>query len=109
MVWVYGGGFSGGDASDLGENGAKVAKQQDVVVVSLNYRTNIFGLPGEPHLPNMNPGLMDQRGAIEWVRDNIAAFAGDVKRIVLFGESTGASSVDYFAYGYIEDPIVLDL
>jgi cholinesterase len=48
---------------------------------------------------------MDQRLAIEWVRDNIAAFGGDPSRITLFGQSAGAQSIDYYTYAYTSDPI----
>ena len=68
LVWFFGGGFSAGDSSDPEENGARFTKQQDVVLVSFNYRNNIFGFPGCPNLPDMNPGILDMRMAVEWVR-----------------------------------------
>jgi len=67
---------------------------------------NIFGFPYAPGITEYNLGLRDQRLAIEWVRDNIAAFGGDPKRITLFGESAGAASTDYYSYAYTKDPIV---
>lgn len=69
-----------------------------------SYRLNIFGFPGNPHSRN-NLGLLDQRLALEWVRDNIAEFGGDPERITIFGESAGGSSVDYYTYAWTEDPI----
>jgi hypothetical protein len=81
-----------------------MAEEQDVVVVSINYRLNIFGFPGNP-TSEFNLGLFDQRMAIEWVRDNIAGFGGDPNRIVLAGQSAGASSIDMYSYGYVQDPI----
>src|SRR5262245_4146022 len=49
---------------------------------------------------------MDQRMAVEWVRDNIEGFGGDPNRITIFGESAGAISVDYYSYAWAADPIV---
>ncbi|KAF2430383.1 alpha/beta-hydrolase [Tothia fuscella] len=109
MVWIYGGGFNTGDSADPMYNGAVLASNQDVVVVvphSMNYRTNIFGFPGRPHT-DQNLGLLDQRLAVEWVRDNIKAFGGDKSRIVLFGQSAGATSVDFYSYAWRKDPIPL--
>src|SRR5436190_14586297 len=71
-----------------------------------SYRLNVFGFPGNPSIPNLNLGLLDQRMAIEWVRDNIAAFGGDPSRITIFGQSAGSASVDYYSYAYTSDPIV---
>ncbi|KAI0012259.1 carboxylesterase [Xylariaceae sp. FL0662B] len=107
ILYVHGGGFkSGGNASPY-QTGAYFADEEDVVFVSTNYRLGIFGFPGHPD-PNAVPynlGLMDQRLAMEWVRDNIAAFGGDADRITLFGSSAGAASVDYHSYAYADDPI----
>lgn len=106
MLWIYGGAFVFGDGSNSRYNGAVLANNQDVVVVNFNYRVGIFGFPGAPGLEQQNPGLLDQRLAVEWVRDNIAAFGGDPDRITLFGESAGAFSVDLYAYAWTADPIV---
>jgi cholinesterase len=106
MLWIYGGGYAMGDSSIALMNGASLANNQDVIVVSFNYRINVFGFPGAPGLEQLNPGLLDQRMAAEWTRDNIAAFGGDPARITLFGESAGATSTDYYAYAWAKDPIV---
>jgi carboxylesterase type B len=106
MLWIYGGGYAMGDSSISLWNGASLANNQDVMVVSFNYRINVFGFPGAPGLEQLNPGILDQRMAAEWTRDNIAAFGGDPARITLFGESAGASSTDYYAYAWAKDPIV---
>lgn len=57
-------------------------------------------------MPNLNLGLLDQRLAIEWVRDNIPAFGGNASRITIFGQSAGSASVDYYSYAYVSDPII---
>ena len=58
---------------------------------------------------NLNLGLLDQRAAIEWVRDNIANFGGDPQKMYLWGQSSGAASVDYYNYAWYQDPIVKGL
>ena len=75
------------------------------ILTSNSYRLNIFGFPGSPNATN-NLGLLDQRLAVEWVRDNIANFGGDPTRITLFGQSAGGASVDYYSYAWTSDPIV---
>lgn len=74
----------------------------------LSYRLNIFGFSGAPG-EAQNVGLLDQRKAIEWVRDNIAGFGGDPKRISIMGQSAGGAAVDYYSYAYKDDPIVAGL
>jgi carboxylesterase type B len=69
MIWIYGGGFGSGKSSTPIYNGARLADEHDVVVVSINYRVNIFGFPRAPFAPDLNPGLLDQRAGIEWMRD----------------------------------------
>lgn len=70
-----------------------------------SYRLSILGWPGNPNATE-NLGLLDQRLAVEWVRDNIENFGGDPERIILFGQSAGAASVDLYSYAYADDPIV---
>ncbi|KAH8885202.1 carboxylesterase [Thozetella sp. PMI_491] len=108
VVFIHGGGFNSGSTAQPFETGAHFANDQDVVFVSFNYRLHIFGFPGhpDPEAVPYNLGIMDQRLAIEWVRENIAAFGGDTSRIVLTGSSAGGASVDYHAYAYPDDPIV---
>ncbi|KAE9370113.1 alpha/beta-hydrolase, partial [Stipitochalara longipes BDJ] len=104
LVWIYGGGFTGGSSSIPAYNGANIADQEDVVVVSLNYRLSVLGFPGNPN-GTQNLGLLDQRLAVEWVRDNIENFGGDPTRITLFGQSAGGASVDAYSYAWASDPI----
>ena len=101
-------GFSIGNTNSPFYNGQHFADAQDVIVVTVNYRINIFGFPGAPG-ETQNLGLRDQRAAVEWVRNNIAKFGGDAKRIVLAGQSSGGVSADYWAYAYESDPIAAGL
>lgn len=109
LMWIYGGGFTSGTSNAPFYNGARLVEEEDVVVVSFNYRVNLFGFPNAPGLTDRNLGFLDQRLAVEWVRDNIAAFGGDPERITLFGESAGGASADYYAYAWKENPIVKGL
>jgi len=99
MVFLYGGGFIGGSCAYPLYDGAKLAAN-GVVVVCLNYRVGIFGFLAHPalsaespHKSSGNYGLLDQIAALEWVKDNIAAFGGDPQRVTVFGESAGAVSI----------------
>lgn len=80
LLWIYGGAFSVGSTNAPYYNGARLADEEDVIVASVNYRVNIFGFPNAPGLPNQNLALLDQRLAVEWLRDNIAAFGGRYPR-----------------------------
>ncbi|RHZ49641.1 uncharacterized protein CDV56_102850 [Aspergillus thermomutatus] len=104
LFWIYGGGFAIGSTASPVYDGSILADENDVVVVSFNYRLNIFGFSGAPGQP-WNVGLLDQRLALEWTRDNIAQFGGDPSRITVFGQSAGGLSTDFLAYSYPEDPI----
>ena len=86
-------------------NGQYLANSEDIVVVSANYRLNVFGFPGAPSA-DTNLGLRDQRLAIEWLRKNVAAFGGNPKKIVIAGQSSGGAAVDWWSFAYKEDPIV---
>ncbi|WP_344822687.1 carboxylesterase/lipase family protein [Actinocorallia longicatena] len=91
MVWIHGGAFRNGSGSVPVYDGSAFARD-GVVCVTINYRLGVEGfaeLPGAPR----NRGLLDQIAALEWVRDNIAAFGGDPARVTLFGESAGGMSV----------------
>lgn len=99
MVWIHGGGFVGGGATDALFNGAALARK-GVVVVTINYRLGVFGFLAHPQLSSESPhhssgnyGLLDQLAALQWVRDNIAAFGGNPQAVTLFGQSAGGASV----------------
>jgi para-nitrobenzyl esterase len=100
MVWIYGGGFQAGSASEPRQDGERLAGDRNVVVVSMNYRLGIFGFFSHPELTKEsahgasgNYGLMDQTAALRWVKENIARFGGDPDNVTIFGESAGSFSV----------------
>jgi para-nitrobenzyl esterase len=99
MVWIYGGGFVGGSSSSPMTSGVAFAKQ-GVVLVAMNYRIGRFGFFAFPALtserPNENKGnyaYMDQIAALQWVKQNIAAFGGNPNNVTIFGFSAGGVSV----------------
>ena len=94
LVWFHGGSFVIGASSQPVYDGALLAAEQQVVVVSANYRLGAFGfLDARPFGGVANCGVRDAICALEWVRDNIAAFGGDPARVVAFGESAGGGLV----------------
>ncbi|KAI0020882.1 Alpha/Beta hydrolase protein [Xylariomycetidae sp. FL0641] len=109
FVWIHGGAFTSDGANVPYQIPDQwIERTQGHLVVTFNYRLNIFGFPSAEGQP-INVGLLDQRMAVEWVRDNIAAFGGDVDRMVLWGQSAGAWSVNTYGYAYATDPIVKGL
>jgi para-nitrobenzyl esterase len=99
MVWVHGGAYIIGAASQPLYHGRRLAADGDVVVVTINYRLGALGFLELPTIGAdserfaTNVGLRDVLAALEWVRDNIAAFGGDPRRVTLFGESAGGGIV----------------
>jgi len=100
MVWIHGGGNHQGEASLY--DGATLAASRDVIVVTVQYRLGAFGWFAHRALRGAgttaddrsgNYGTLDQIRALEWVRDNIAAFGGDPERVTIFGESAGGANV----------------
>ena len=94
MVWIHGGSNKGGWTYEPNYIGAGLARE-GVVVVSIPYRLGILGYFSHPDLPVSNFGLLDKVAALQWIRDNIAAFGGDPANVTLFGESSGANSIGY--------------
>lgn len=93
MIWIHGGAFVNGNSAVPMYDGHAFARD-GVVLVSINYRLGIDGFAFLPDAPApANRGLLDQVAALEWVRDNIAAFGGDPANVTIFGESAGAMSV----------------
>ncbi len=99
FVWIHGGGFTGGRSFDPIFDGTEFAKA-GVVVVTVAYRLGVFGflemepLLGSGYAGSANNAVRDLICALEWVRENIAAFGGDPKRVTVGGESAGAKLTD---------------
>jgi para-nitrobenzyl esterase len=96
MVYIHGGGFSGGTGL-LTVYGDRHVREQDVVLVGVNHRLNVFGytyLGGVSEKYAIgNPGQLDLIAALEWVRDNISNFGGDPENVMIFGESGGGAKI----------------
>lgn len=99
LLYYYGGGNAAGDGSEPRYDGEAMAKK-GIVVVTCNYRLNVFGFLAHPELSaetsykgSGNYGMLDQSAALKWVSDNIAAFGGDPKKITIAGESAGSIAV----------------
>jgi para-nitrobenzyl esterase len=100
MVYMHGGGFSGGSGHDLlSYDGENLARNHDVVVVTHNHRLNVYGylnlagLGGEEFASSANVGMLDIVAVLEWVRDNITTFGGDPGNVTIFGQSGGGGKV----------------
>mgnify|MGYP005811046809 CR=1 FL=1 len=98
MLWLHGGGFHVGSSSDPMTDGKALARQGDVVIVSVNHRLNILGfldLSGvDPkYAQSANAGILDVVKALEWTKNNIEKFGGDPGNVTIFGESGGGGKV----------------
>jgi len=91
MVWIYGGAYRMGSASQASYDGANLAKQ-GVVLVTFNHRVGVEGFAQIPGAP-ANRGLLDDVAALRWVQENVAGFGGDPGNVTVFGESAGAGAV----------------
>ena len=101
LLYFYGGGNVAGDGSEPRYDGESMSKK-GIVVVTCNYRLNIFGNFAHPELSAESPykasgnyGYLDQVAAMKWVQKNIAVFGGDAKKVTIAGESAGSISVSY--------------
>jgi para-nitrobenzyl esterase len=99
LVYFYGGGFVAGDGSEARYDGESMAGK-GMVALTVNYRLNVFGFMAHPELSKESPnkasgnyGLLDQAAALQWVKQNIAAFGGDPNKVTIAGESAGSFSV----------------
>ncbi|HEY3838115.1 MAG TPA: carboxylesterase family protein [Bryobacteraceae bacterium] len=102
MVFMHGGGYTGGSGNDLlSYDGENLARHHDVVVVTHNHRLNVFGflnlaeIGGERYASSGNVGMLDNVAVLEWVRDNIANFGGDPGNVMIYGQSGGGGKVSH--------------
>eukprot|EP01089_Gocevia_fonbrunei_P021183 TRINITY_DN811_c0_g1_i3.p1 TRINITY_DN811_c0_g1~~TRINITY_DN811_c0_g1_i3.p1 ORF type:complete len:518 (+),score=104.03 TRINITY_DN811_c0_g1_i3:99-1652(+) len=99
--WIHGGSLLDGTGASNDFNGTYIASKGDIVVVTINYRLGPLGFLAHKDLREENPrepttgnyGLLDQRAALKWVRENIHLFGGDASQITIGGESAGGSSI----------------
>jgi para-nitrobenzyl esterase len=98
MVYIHGGAYNNGSVTDPLTHGASLAAQGDVVVVTVNHRLNALGYAwlkpfGPAFTDSGNLGQIDLILALRWVRDHIAAFGGDPRRVMVFGQSGGGAKI----------------
>ena len=92
-MWIHGGSFSRGSAADYDPD---YLLDQDIVLVTIQYRLGVLGfLSTETSAAPGNYGMLDQVAALQWVRQNIAAFSGDPDMVTIMGQQAGGASVHY--------------
>ena len=99
LVYFFGGGFRAGDGSEPRYDGESMARK-GIVAITVNYRLGEFGFFAHPELTKESPqhasgnqGFLDQTAALQWVKQNIAAFGGDPAKVTIAGESAGSIAV----------------
>lgn len=98
MVWIFGGGLQEGYPYEMEFDGERIASR-GVILVSIGYRLNVFGLLAHPEITAENPeapanfAFQDQTFALQWIQRNIANFGGDPGNVTIFGQSAGGFSV----------------
>ncbi|KAI0105722.1 alpha/beta-hydrolase [Nemania sp. FL0031] len=108
LVWIYGGGLFSGSSADPQYNLSGLVRvsqdvQQPIIAVSINYRLGVFGFLQSPQIlaeGSSNAGLLDQRLALAWIKENIGAFGGDPDRVTIWGESAGAQSIAFHLHSF---------
>jgi len=99
LVWLHGGGFATGSGGSALYDGTNMARTQDVVVLTINHRLNVFGyldlseIAGSDYADSSNAGMLDVVLALRWVKENIARFGGNPANVTVFGESGGGRKV----------------
>jgi para-nitrobenzyl esterase len=108
LVFLHGGGFSGGSGDVY--NAQAMARDNDVIVVTINYRLGALGMMAHPAIDAENHlianyGMLDQQLALKWIKANIASFGGNPQNVTLFGESAGSIAI----YAHLVSPLANDL
>jgi para-nitrobenzyl esterase len=100
LVWIHGGGYASGSSQELRPyDGERLAREHDVVLVSMNHRLNVFGfldlsqIGGDKYAQSGNVSMLDLVQSLQWVRDNIDHFGGDAGNVTIFGQSGGGGKV----------------
>lgn len=100
LVWIHGGGYASGSSQELRPyDGERLAREHDVVLVSMNHRLNVFGfldlsqIGGAAYAQSGNVSMLDLVQSLEWVRDNITNFGGNPGNVTIFGQSGGGGKV----------------
>jgi len=98
MVWIHGGAWVIGSGSEKTYDGSHLVRRGDIVIVTINYRLGPFGFLRGKELgggldTTGNEAMLDLLAALEWVRDEIAAFGGDPRNVTVFGESAGSVNI----------------
>jgi para-nitrobenzyl esterase len=113
LFWIHGGGYLKGSGSERLYDGARLAVDRGFVVVTVTYRLGVLGgfiylneIGDTRFAESANLGLLDQRLAFEWVRNNIAAFGGDPEAITVAGESAGGTSVVHLVAAHAADKAI---
>ena len=110
--YIHGGGFGGGYSSEIEFDGEEYCRR-GVILVTINYRLNIFGFFAHPELSKEsewkgsgNYGILDQIAALKWVYRNIHAFGGDPQNITVFGQSAGSMSTQVLVSSPLSDGLI---
>ncbi|RAL65567.1 hypothetical protein DID88_005241 [Monilinia fructigena] len=108
LVWIFGGGFFTGATVDPQYNLSAIThvgqqSGQPIITVSMDYRLGVWGFLQTPQIlaeGSSNAGLLDQRLALRWIKENIASFGGNPEKVTIWGESAGGQSISYHLYSY---------
>lgn len=109
VMWIHGGAYANGTGNDW--DGTSLAKNNGLIVVTINYRLGALGFFAHPGLSSENGGksgnygILDQQAAMAWTRANIANFGGDSSNLTIFGQSAGGNSV----YTHLASPVAAGL